>query len=143
MRLDEPTAAPRISDLGALIPSTTGKIELETLNDEAPEERVVERLIARALANVFGRRVTIDDLDPVVRPSRPASCSRPVSVSARGSTSGGSRETPGLAAAVSRLGGGDSPAAVASGVEFLLEGLHLHRRLNKDRASNGGGRYRR
>ena len=54
------------------------------------------------------------------------------------------RETPGLGDAVSRLGVLESPASVASAVEFLLEGLHLHRRLNKDRsAAGGGGRYRR
>ncbi len=95
VRLGEPTAAPRISDLGALIPSTTGKIELETLNDEAPEERVVERLMSRALANVFGRRVDIDDLDQVVRPSRTASCSRRASASARASTCAGRARPPG------------------------------------------------
>ena len=61
VRLGEPTASPRVSDLGALIPSTTGKIELETLNDEAPEERVVDRLLSKALYNVFGRHVDVDD----------------------------------------------------------------------------------
>ena len=45
VRLGESVAAPRVSDLGAVIASTTGKIELESVGDEAPEERVVERLI--------------------------------------------------------------------------------------------------
>ena len=144
VRLGEPTAAPRVSDLGALIPSTTGKIELETLNDEAPEERVVERLMSRALANVFGRRVAIDDLDPVVSAFENGLVLETGERIRSREYVRWSRETPGLAGAVARLGGGDSPAAVASGVEFLLEGLHLHRRLNKDRASDGGGgRYRR
>jgi len=35
--LGETSASPRISDLGALIPSTVGKIELESLSDEVPE----------------------------------------------------------------------------------------------------------
>jgi magnesium chelatase subunit I len=30
--------------------------------------------------------------------------------------------------------GDESPAAVASAVEFVLEGLHLSKRLNKDSA---------
>jgi magnesium chelatase subunit I len=30
------------------------------------------------------------------------------------------------------LAGGESPAAVASALEFVLEGLHLSKRLNKD-----------
>ena len=52
-------------------------------------------------------------------------------------------DMPGLEDAVRRLGaldaadGAAEPALVASGVEFLLEGLHLQRRLNKDRGSMG------
>ena len=49
---------------------------------------------------------------------------------------------PPLREAVNRLTEDESPAAIASAVEFILEGLHLNRRLNKDRAG-GGGRYRR
>ena len=42
---------------------------------------------------------------------------------------------PALRAPVQALTGGDeSPAAVASAVEFVLEGLHLSKRLNKDAA---------
>jgi magnesium chelatase subunit I len=53
------------------------------------------------------------------------------------------REVPGLEDAVERMGtfdasdGAKEPALVASAVELLLEGLHLHRRLNKDRVSTG------
>jgi magnesium chelatase subunit I len=49
-----------------------------------------------------------------------------------------------LAAAVRKLGGADA-ATVASGLEFVLEGLHLSRKLNKDvqsghtRYTSGGG----
>jgi magnesium chelatase subunit I len=32
--------------------------------------------------------------------------------------------------------GDESPAAVASAVEFVLEGLHLSKRLNKDAAGS-------
>ena len=66
VRLGEPLAAPRVSDLGAVVATTVGKIELESVGDEAPEERIVERLITKALYATFNRRVTIDDLDPVV-----------------------------------------------------------------------------
>ena len=39
---------------------------------------------------------------------------------------------PGLAEAVQRTAGGTSQAAQASAIEFLLEGMHLNKRLNKD-----------
>jgi magnesium chelatase subunit I len=53
------------------------------------------------------------------------------------------REVPGLGAAVRDLGafdvtdGAEEPAVVASAVEFILEGLHLARRINKDRIAGG------
>ena len=39
------------------------------------------------------------------------------------------------------LAGSESPAAAASALEFLLEGLHLSKRLNKD-SVNGSSAYR-
>ncbi len=138
VRLGEPSAAPRMSDLGALIPSTIGKLELESLSDEVPEERVVDRLLARAIHDVFGRRVEMATLTEVVEAFESGLVIRTgESVPSRDYVRW-MRETPGMPAAVGRLGVGESPAAVASAVEFLLEGLHLHRRLNKDRASTGG-----
>ncbi|MFM8416883.1 MAG: magnesium chelatase, partial [Actinomycetota bacterium] len=43
--------------------------------------------------------------------------------------------------ALALVDGYESPAAVASAVEFVLEGLHLAKRLNKD-ASGGRAVYR-
>jgi magnesium chelatase subunit I len=144
VRLGEPTAAPRISDLGSVLPTTTGKIELETLNDEAPEDRVVDRLLSKALYNVFGRLIDVDDVDDVVLAFESGLVVETgESISSREYVRW-AREIPGFSSAVGRLGAGDSPAAIASAVEFLLEGLHLHRRLNKDRSAvGGGGTYRR
>ncbi len=136
--LQETSAAPRVSDLGALIPSTVGKIELESLSDEVPEERVVDRLIARSIHEVFGRRVDMATLAEVIDAFDSGLVIRTgESVPSREYVRW-MRETPGMPAAVGRLGVGESPAAVASAVEFLLEGLHLHRKLNKDRAATGG-----
>jgi magnesium chelatase subunit I len=43
-------------------------------------------------------------------------------------------QLPALRASVTDLAGGETPAAVASAVEFVLEGLHLSKRLNKESA---------
>ena len=66
VRLGERVAAPRVSDLGAVVASTVGKVELETAGDEVPEERIVERLITKALHTTFSRHVTLDELEEVV-----------------------------------------------------------------------------
>jgi magnesium chelatase subunit I len=48
----------------------------------------------------------------------------------------------GMREAIDKLGVGGNPAAVASAVEFVLEGLHLNRKLNKERGG-GPARYHR
>jgi magnesium chelatase subunit I len=148
IRLGETVAAPRVSDLGAVVASTVGKIELESVGDDAPEERIVERLITKALFTTFGRIVDIDDLDEVVLAFEDGLV---VETGDRVPSREYVRwmaEIPGLHQAVQRLGtfdvtdGAEEPAVVASAVEFLLEGLHLARRVNKDR-SGAGTVYRR
>jgi magnesium chelatase subunit I len=45
---------------------------------------------------------------------------------------------PGLKEAVDSLGPFESPGLMAAATELLLEGLHLHERLNRERE---GGRF--
>ncbi|HEY7590938.1 MAG TPA: sigma 54-interacting transcriptional regulator [Candidatus Limnocylindrales bacterium] len=148
VRLGEPVAAPRIADLGAVIASTTGKVELETVGEEAPEERIVERLITKALYTTFGRRVDVDDLDEVVQSFEEGLVVETGDRVPAREYVRWMAEVPGLHSVVRRLGafdvtdGSEQPAVVASAVEFLLEGLHLARRINKDRGV-GGTVYRR
>jgi magnesium chelatase subunit I len=143
IRLGESLAAPRISDLGAVVASTVGKIELESIGDEAPEERVVERLITKALYATFTRRVTLDDLDPVVEAFEEGFTVETGERTPSREYVAWAREVPGLRDAVRDLGtfdvtdGAEEPAVVASAVEFLLEGLHLARRINKERVAGG------
>ena len=66
VRTGEPVAAPRISDLPAVVASTAGKIELETLGDETREEKVIEKLVQRAVANVFNRHFALSELVPLI-----------------------------------------------------------------------------
>ena len=50
-------------------------------------------------------------------------------------------DVPALRATLADLEVGETPAGVASAVEFVLEGLHLSKRLNKD-AVGGRAAYR-
>ncbi len=50
----------------------------------------------------------------------------------------GMQAIPGLREAIAPLGPFESPGLMAAATEFILEGLHLHQKLNKDRE---GGRY--
>jgi len=143
VRLAESVAVPRVSDLGAIVASTVGKVELESVGDEAPEERIVERLITKALYATFNRRVILDDLDGVVEAFESGFTVETGDLTPSREYVAWMREVPGMGAAVHALGaldatdGAEEPAVVASAVEFLLEGLHLARRINKDRISGG------
>src|SRR5919204_33701 len=64
VRLNEREAAPRVSDLPSLIASTAGKIELETLGD-ANDEKILAKLMQRAVLNVFNRSFAPAEVDPI------------------------------------------------------------------------------
>jgi magnesium chelatase subunit I len=143
IRLGEPVGAPRVSDLGAVVASTVGKVELESAGDDAPEDRIVERLITKALYATFSRYASLDDLEGVVEAFEDGFTIETGDRTPSRDYVNLVHEVPGMHAALDRLGaydltdGGEEPAVVASAVEFLLEGLHLARRLNKDRIPTG------
>jgi magnesium chelatase subunit I len=142
VRLDEPSAAPRVSDLSAVVASTAGKIELETLGDETREDRVIDKLVARAVINVFNRRVAVSELAPLLERFEEGAEAEVGDMVPSAAHERLVAELPELRRAIGRLEVGESPAGVASAVEFVLEGLHLNRRLNKERRG-GAVRYAR
>jgi magnesium chelatase subunit I len=142
VRLDEPSAAPRVSDLPSVVASTAGKIELETLGDEAREDRVVDKLVQRSVVNVFNRHFALSELLPLLERFETGAEAEVGETVPSASHELLVEQLPELRRAVSRLDVGESPAGLASGVEFVLEGLHLNRRLNKERRA-GGVRYAR
>ena len=143
VRLGEPSAAPRISDLPAVVASTAGKIELETLGDETREDRVVEKLVARAVVNVFNRHFALSELVPLLEHFEEEGLEAEVGELVPSTAHGELVDAvPELRAAIGRLDAGEAPAGIASATEFVLEGLHLNRRLNKERRG-GGIRYAR
>jgi magnesium chelatase subunit I len=148
VRLREPLGSPRVSDLGAVLAATAGKLELEAVGEEASEERVVERLVTKAVFAAFNRRASLDQLAPVVEAFEDGLVIETGQEIPSARYARWLREIPALRDAVVALrafdatDGAEEPAVIASAVEFLLEGLHLHRRLNKDRGA-GGVAYRR
>jgi magnesium chelatase subunit I len=141
LRLGEPEVVPRVSDLGALAASTTGKIEIETL-DEGRDQAVVDGLFSSAVLSVFRSRVdpaTVRELVAAFDDGRVVHTGDDVASSTYVELLA---QVPALCPAVGALAEGESPARVASAVEFLLEGLHLSKRLNKDVATDGRAVYR-
>ena len=140
----ETTVVPRVSDLGALTASTAGKVEIETL-EEGRDGEIVEHLIRSAVLAVFkelidpaSHRAVLDAFDEgaVVSAGDDIASADYVALL---------DQIPALSEVLSSLGFSAAdliePAMVASGVEFVLEGLHLNKRLNKE-AVGGAGVYR-
>jgi magnesium chelatase subunit I len=141
LRLKERHAAPRVSDLSAIMASTCGKIELDAVGD-IKEDRVVQKLINAAVINVFGEYFESREFDQLV-----AGFERGLSVQVGDDMPAMEyvnqlSRVGGLSKAIDTLNGRGSPATIASSIEFILEGLHLNRRLNKDDV-RGKIRYRR
>lgn len=144
LQVGETQAAPRISDLPAVVASTTGKIEIESLGD-TQEERVVEKLIRGAVLNVFNRHFGLQGFEEMIARFESGLVIEVAETMPSEQYSSRALALPGMRAAVAKLSGGNGaapPAVTASAVEFVLEGLHLSRKLNKDRSA-GKLRYRR
>ena len=130
IRLGEKAASPRVSDLDAMLASTSGKIELESVG-EASEEKILGKLAQKAVLSVFNRAFSGSDLDEVVAAFQGGLKMDVSDVMPSDAYVRQIGEARPLHAACKKLGA-KSPAEVASALEFVLEGLHLSRKLNKD-----------
>ncbi|MBI4493508.1 MAG: magnesium chelatase [Chloroflexi bacterium] len=140
IRLKERQVVPRISDLAAIVATTAGKIELETVG-EVGEEKVIDKLVQRAVLNVFNRHFAMSEFEELL-----ANFDHGLQVEAADGMPSldymrQAAEVGGLTAALKKLGAQANPGLIAAGMEFVLEGLHLNRKLNKDRLA-GRFRYR-
>lgn len=141
LRADEAEAIPRISDLDALAASTSGKVELDTLDDD--DGQIIERLVLGAVLTVFRDRLAIPDLLGVLDAFAEGRIVHTGEDVRSDDAIALVDEIPALDTAVTTLIGEDRrPGSVASAVEFVLEGLHLSKRLNKDAGSGSRAVYR-
>ncbi len=140
VRNNETEVIPRVSDLDALAASTAGKVEFETV-DDGREEQVLDRIVKTAVLEVFRARVAPEKLTDLV-----AAFDEGLVVHTGDDVPAAEYgqllpKLKGFRGTLGDLGVGETPAGVASAVEFVLEGLHLSKRLNKD-AVGGRAAYR-
>lgn len=132
LKLREREAVPRVSDLHALFASTSGKIEMEYVGEDRKDDELVQKLLNRAILKVFDQYFSLNSLQKIVEYFNSGWGVEVSDVMASEDYLEGIKEIPGLKEAVRTLGVGESPAVMASVTEFLLEGLHLHQKLNKE-----------
>ncbi|MGC8811859.1 MAG: magnesium chelatase [bacterium] len=139
LRLGEKEVVPRISDLPYLASSTEGKIELESTDDDRGRH-LIENLIAKATLHTFNRYFDVHQFDSLLAKFK-TGWSIEVSEGMKSSIYAektkemqlGCTEINGLWEGLKKLQCDQTPAAIASGLEFILEGLYLHHRLQKEK----------
>jgi magnesium chelatase subunit I len=134
----ERDAVARICDTVSVTSTLRGKVEFDS-GEEGRETEVLSHLLRTATAETFRARLAGLDLSAftaLVGDDKVIETSDLVAAEDLLAQVG---PVPGLAKVLDRLGLGDAPSAgeAASGVEFVLEGLHLTRRLSKDLTDDG------
>ncbi|MGD8861872.1 MAG: sigma 54-interacting transcriptional regulator [Myxococcales bacterium] len=132
MRHADGQAVPRISDLAALRSSMLGKLELEYAASNRGEEEIIDDLMRRAVKTVFDQ--TAEDVavyGSIVEAFNQGWMVEVTDMTPPREFVEGMDKIEGLRDAAVKLAGGDSPAEIASAIEFILEGLHLSNKLNK------------
>ena len=141
LRSGETSIVARVDDLGALAASSMGKIEIESI-DEGRDGAIMESLIKGAVLTVFKEVVPAAQTRAVVDAFEEGAVAHTGETMTSAELAAVAEQVDALKTPVKVLTGGDeSPGAVAAAVEFILEGLHLSKRLNKD-ASGGSATYR-
>jgi magnesium chelatase subunit I len=137
IRLGEKEVVPRVSDLPYVLPALSGKLEFETV-DDGREEQIVERLIQGAVLAVFNHYFSLGELEPTVARFKAGYAVEVSDLTPSSEYVKLVKSTEGLDVAVEKLGAKGNTPLTASAAEFVLEGLHLNKRLNKDKIA---GRY--
>ncbi len=141
LRSGEMSPVARVDDLGALAASSMGKIEIESI-EEGRDGAIMENLVKGAVLSVFRDTVPPEQTRGVVDAFEEGAVAHTGESMTSRELAQAVEQVDALRAPVAVLTGGDeSPEAVAAAVEFILEGLHLSKRLNKD-ASGDSATYR-
>jgi magnesium chelatase subunit I len=133
----------RVGDAVTVVNTLRGKVEFES-GQEDQEGEILGHLLRTATHETFRARLNGLDLSgftALVAEGGEVETGELVSSADLLRQVG---TVPGLAKVLDRLGMGDAPTPdeAAAGIEFVLEGLHLGRRLGKDVTDDGRARYR-
>jgi magnesium chelatase subunit I len=132
IRFREQVIVPRVSDLAALIATTDGKLELEYGAGERTQEQVIQKLVQKAVLSVFDEYLNLDDLELLVGSFQEGWWVEVADDMPAQDYIKHLSQLRGLRQGIEKLNIGESPGEMASAIEFVLEGLHLHNKLNKE-----------
>jgi magnesium chelatase subunit I len=132
----------RVGDAVSVTSTLRGKVEFES-GEEGRETEILGHLLRTATAETFRARLAGLDLSGFTALVAEGEVIETGELVGSAELLRQVGTVPGLAKVLDRLGLGDapSPEEAAAGIEFVLEGLHLTRRLAKDLTDDGRTRY--
>jgi magnesium chelatase subunit I len=141
LRTRDASVVPRISDLSAMVQSTQGKIEFDTM-DNSDSDQVIAALVSLAVRQCFAEYVLLEEAPQIIE----AFSSEALVHTGDDLPDKNYIEVlaamPALDGPVRRVAGPEAtPGELAAAAEFILEGLYLTKRLAKD-ASGARALYR-
>ncbi|HEV3041066.1 MAG TPA: magnesium chelatase [Candidatus Angelobacter sp.] len=133
LRNDEKTVAPRISDVYAALPSITGKLELEYEGEMRGGDAVARELIRTAVAKTYDVYFKDVNMQQVVQWFELGGEIRLADTAGAREILEGLKSIQGLTERLTPLGikPKEKTEVLVSAAEFILEGLHAHRRIGR------------
>jgi magnesium chelatase subunit I len=142
LRNDEKTVVPRISDVYAALPAITGKLELEYEGEMKGADYVGRELIRTAIAKTYDEYFTGANMQQVVQWF---DLGGEVQLADSISAEEALENLKGIQGLLEKLGPlgvsqKENPERQVSAAEFILEGLHAHKRIgrNEERVFKAG-----
>jgi magnesium chelatase subunit I len=132
-RVGEPYAVARVCDVPTVVPTLLGKVEFE-MGEEGRERDVLTHLLRLAIAETYRSRLAGLDLAGFTNLFADGAVVETGDLVPGADLLAQVGPVSGLSKVLDRLGHGDdaTPGQVAAAIEFVLEGLHLTRRIDKD-----------
>ena len=132
LKLSESKAVPRITDIESTFPAITGKLELEYEVPESKEKEIVANLANRAIKVVFDQHFQLEDLAPILTSFENGMKAEIAQDLPSEAYVEGFQVIPGMKDAVGALVDPQNPPEASAAIEFILEGLHLSNKLNRE-----------
>src|SRR5450432_758062 len=146
IRNDETVVVPRIADIYAAIPAITGKLELEYEGELKGADFIVRELIRTAVAKTFDRYFADADLQQIVQWFDLGGEIQMAEAASAVGALAGLKNIQGLFEKVKQLSvtSKDGVETQVSAAEFVLEGLHAHKRIGRteERVFSAGEKQR-
>src|SRR5215467_7449266 len=133
LRNGEKTIVPRIGDIYAALPSITGKLELEYEGEMRGADAVARELIRAAVAKAYDGHFKDHNMQQVVQWFELGGEIKLADTAGSKEVLEGLGSIQGLTEKLAPLGvkPKEKPEVLVSAAEFVLEGLHAHRRIGR------------